>query len=262
MIKYTLLLLFILPGLAVYSQQTFTISGNIYKSRPTEPADSSVIVNIYLDGQPIYKTFADKNGRYNCILSDSLNGKKLTIDTDQDETRMIKEHFDGPCPTDCMRSVSYGGTNQKFVVHLDSTRDYHFDLYPFMITRCGFVFPNMYFKKNELQPITLSIDVSSDSALCTMFHFLKCNSKWVIEISAHCSPDEKDKQNLSIKRGQFVKDELVKLGINPKRMVVKGYADTHPPELKDENGTVTNEVPKYEIRRRAVFALLRRDFKE
>lgn len=263
MIKHLLFIfsfLFISKG---YSQGTFTISGTVRNSQTKEPVDSSIFIKVLIEPYQICKTTVDKEGKYKFTLPDSLVGKKLIISYDQDETKIRKEHTDGPCPGDCIISSIYGPDNypKRLTVNKDSIKDYVFDFNCSPIYGCG-EFSKIFFKKNGLQPVTLPTDVSSSTPICDLFYFLRCNKKWVMEIAGHCSKAEKNKEELSFKRAQFIKDTLVKLGINPARLVTKWYSDKRPVELKDSNGLVLPGKAKDEENQRVILLAIRRDFKE
>lgn len=261
MIKHLLFIfsfLFISKG---YSQGTFTISGTVRNSQTKEPVDSSIFIKVLIEPYQICKTTVDKEGKYKFTLPDSLVGKKLIISYDQDETKIRKEHTDGPCPGDCIISSIYGPDNypKRLTVNMVSIKDYVFDFNCSPIYGCGEL-PIIFFKKNGLQPVTLPIDASSGTAICDVFYFLRCNKIWGMEIAGHCSPAEKDKQNLSLKRAQFIKDTLIKLGITPERLVAKGYGDTRPVEFTKESGTIIEH--KYEEKQCVTYSGIRRDIKQ
>lgn len=64
------------------------------------------------------------------------------------------------------------------------------------------------------------------------------NRLWKMELSAHVSKDEKDAMGLSLRRGEHVKAELMKLGIPDSMLIVKGYGKKFPMELIDKVGNV------------------------
>ncbi len=94
---------------------------------------------------------------------------------------------------------------------------------------------------------------------------LKDNPTIVMELSAHCSRNEKCVEQLSLQRAEKVKEELVKLGINSKRLVCKGYGVE---KLKVQNSVIKKAKTKEEkealhsINRRCVFKIISWDFKE
>jgi len=80
---------------------------------------------------------------------------------------------------------------------------------------------------------------SSKTALDTLVQILKLNPTITIELMAHTDFVGSDQFNfdLSQKRAQSVVDYLIEKGINPKRLVAKGYGETWPK-------TVTRELAK------------------
>ncbi|MBO6508355.1 MAG: OmpA family protein [Roseibium sp.] len=79
----------------------------------------------------------------------------------------------------------------------------------------------------------------SDEARMTIVNqakWLKDNKKWVVKIQGHADDggSEATEKNLSTQRGNAVMAELVKLGVNPKRMWVKGYGIERPVTDCDE----------------------------
>lgn len=151
MIKYTLLLLFMLLDSAVYSQQTFTISGTVRSTaKYHQPLDNSEVVELFIKTNQIAKTYCDNNGKYQFILSDSLNGKDLQIYFYQDETKIKpSDHVDGPCPTDCYTNKKFLTAVKNIKINLDSTYDYKIDHFAGLMSLCPY-FPDVYFEKNKL----------------------------------------------------------------------------------------------------------------
>jgi len=60
--------------------------------------------------------------------------------------------------------------------------------------------------------------------------WLKSNKKWLVKIQGHADDpgSEAAQKTLSTQRANAVMAELVKLGVNPKRMWVKGYGVERP----------------------------------
>lgn len=221
--------------------QTFTISGIIQVSNPKQPVDTSVAVKILSETGRIYQTYCDTEGKYKFILPDSLDGKRLLIEFFQDETRLTPVHSTCSC-TDCYLGnlYFYSLYQEKVKIHLDSIKDYVFN-FAATLKPNHFSFPTIYFRKNELTTINIDPEqtLPIDELICFLFDILQCRHKQIVmEINGSCSPKEKDKDNLSLKRAQLIKDKLVACGINPVRLVVKGNADKRFWEIKDANGTV------------------------
>lgn len=112
---------------------------------------------------------------------------------------------------------------------------------------------------------------------------LRDNPKLVIELASHTDSRDSYERNdiLSQKRAQSVVDYLIMRGINPRRLVAKGYGERVPRKLKKDivkdgflfkKGTVldddyVNSLPSkaqkeaaYALNRRTEFRVLRRDF--
>lgn len=251
-------------ALSAKSQGTFTISGTITEHPSQKPVDHSIGVKIFTETGKQYITFCNDDGQYAFTLSDSLNGKKVVVAYFQDETRMLREHFNGPCSVDCDISPGYwcGTDMRKIIINTDSVKTYTVNFTASRLLGCGIDFPTFYFKKNKIQITQIAgKDTTDAEAICALVQILQCKKKFAIEIGGHCSKAESDKQNLSLKRAQFMKDTLVKLGINPGKLVIKGYADTKPAELRDMNEAVIGLKGPEECQR-VVFHLIRMDFKE
>jgi len=94
---------------------------------------------------------------------------------------------------------------------------------------------------------------------------LKDNPTIIMELSAHCSTNEKCVEQLSLQRAEKVKTELVKLGINEKRLMCKGNGIK---KLKVQNSQIKKEKTKegkealHSINRRCIFRILSWDFQE
>jgi len=134
--------------------------------------------------------------------------------------------------------------------------------------------PDLYFSANSLEYDSLAIAVfdkdafsdipkaHSDSIILFMHQIMKDNPTLVITITGHASFDEEDQQKLSEKRSKKVFSELVKLGVNPKRLNMISYGDQRlilqPHEL--------NKCPEVKctsaINRRVSFNVIGSDFKE
>ncbi len=112
---------------------------------------------------------------------------------------------------------------------------------------------------------------------------LRDNPKLVIELASHTDSRDSYERNdiLSQKRAQSVVDYLIMRGINPKRLVAKGYGERVPRTLKKDvvkdgflfkegttlDDTYVNSLPSkaqkeaaYALNRRTEFRVLRRDF--
>jgi hypothetical protein len=96
-------------------------------------------------------------------------------------------------------------------------------------------FPSLRFKRNSLVFDTIKEEFQSfqDSDFCFPQHTIRMLTKTlnenptiIIQVSAHCSAEEKDQMTLSQKRAQKVADELIKHGISKERIITKGFGAT------------------------------------
>lgn len=109
-------------------------------------------------------------------------------------------------------------------IGLEDSKDFRFDLYltptdaPIKVENINYAF-NSY----ELMP-------ESKIALDTLVQILQLNPTITIELMSHTDYIGSDQYNfdLSQKRAQSVVDYLIEKGINPQRLVAKGYGETWP----------------------------------
>jgi outer membrane protein OmpA-like peptidoglycan-associated protein len=227
-IHFTLSTFLLLNIASVHGQQNLTIKGRIINNRTEVAVDTSVFVTITLDKTILYKTNCNNNGDYFIRISDSLNHKKIIVRALQDQSnldRYLTTKPTDPCSFKCLDNKTFLNSEKRIItLNSDSAKEYvqNFALLP--IIR-DFISPTIYFKKNDIIMIQSDYYLTADSALCFFSHLLDCRRTMVIEVSGNCSPDEKNKSDLSLKRAQLVKKNLVTLGVNPQRIVVKGYAD-------------------------------------
>lgn len=92
----------------------------------------------------------------------------------------------------------------------------------------------------NLRPVSIEI-------LNKLIEFLELNHNLKIEIRSHTDERGSDKYNLSLseRRAQSVVDYLISQGIPAERLVAKGYGETMPAEIKDENGQLVTLTPEY-----------------
>jgi outer membrane protein OmpA-like peptidoglycan-associated protein len=81
----------------------------------------------------------------------------------------------------------------------------------------------------------------SELILDNLIEFLELNDNLVIEIRSHTDQRGSDSYNLKLsqRRAQSVVDYLIAHNIPMERLVPKGYGETKPVEIADENGEVT-----------------------
>jgi outer membrane protein OmpA-like peptidoglycan-associated protein len=250
-----------------YTQGTFTIHGMCMDIHTKLPLDNTVCINIQAKKgsiyKVVYKTYCNEKGRYQFILPDSLNGQTLLVNASQDSKRVKKRNTPGPCPTECILSALYQFTGfKKIIVQTDSSRNYVINFGGLTLTY-GTHLPTFYFRKDELEIAQGDFGSSPvDSTLCELKKILACQNDLVVEIAGHCSSMETEKKKLSFKRAEFLKKKLVALGINPKRLITKGYSDI-PDKPYSGSDTIPDPVNKTGYEGQTVtFQIIGKDFKE
>lgn len=171
-------------------------------------------------------------------------------------------------------TAQYGflAVEQSELYTFDKPTRRNFEITP--ILNCDPFYGNIIFKKNQtifdtIYPVSQNeIDSSAFLTDIILFkHALKLNrnKKIIIEISGHCSSDEKNVEQLSLLRSQKIKGELVKYGVNEKRILCKGYGTK---KLKIQDSMIKKGKTKEEkealhaINRRCAFKILSWDFEE
>lgn len=127
-------------------------------------------------------------------------------------------------------------------------------------TPCNLGYIKIYFEKNsdtKYDIDTLGIDVEMYAML------MIDNPTLVIEINSNSSFDENNPDMLSKKRAEFLKEILIKKGINKDRIIIKAMGITKPVSTKEQIGKLKSLKEKEEANkqnRRTVFLIIRKDF--
>lgn len=146
------------------------------------------------------------------------------------------------CSFICWENLYIGSDRKKITLNADSTKEFktNFVMIPVEVE---IHFQTIYFKKNEISMVRSDEFLSPDTAFCHIKGILKCRKAMVIEVSGNCSPDEEDKDTLSLKRARIVKEKLISIGINSQRIYAKGYSDKNYYDYKrsrEENAKFNN----------------------
>jgi peptidoglycan-associated lipoprotein len=180
----------------------FRVSGEIYDKETSQRIDGARIRIIGTDGTNL-KMRAD-DGKFQLKLNP--------------ETEYVFAAFKDGFLNDKGRESTIG---------LDESKDFRVDLYltptdaPIKVENINYKFGSF-----ELQP-------QSISALDSLVEILNVNPTITIELMSHTDFVGSDQFNfdLSQKRAQVVVDYLIKKGINPDRLVAKGYGETWPKKI-------------------------------
>jgi outer membrane protein OmpA-like peptidoglycan-associated protein len=231
----------------MFAQNDFILTGTISNAKTKIPVDQSVYVIIKYNYKELYRTYCNISGKYSINVSDTLNGKEIVLSTSQDEKKINVKVTEESCGYKCLDNLEYMNSSERKRITLkaDSTKKYVVNFILTPLLRCGSP-PTIYFNRNELTMAQSDWYKTADSALCDMAGFMKCRPTMTIELSGNCSPDERNKDTLSLKRAQIVKEQLVSMGINPQRIFVMGHSDKNYHDYKKGHEKNERLITKYE----------------
>ncbi len=235
----------------------FTLAGNVTDDRTLQPVPGALVKITGTNGKSMQYT-TDEKGNY------SFNKNQIAPNTTFEIMITKKDYFNEK--------------GKETTVGLEKSRDLvrNFVLRP--IPKKPVVLPDILYDlaKWDLKP-------QFQDSLQGLIETLDANENIVIELASHTDSRDNDERNdiLSQKRAQSVVDYLVSRGIDPDRLVAKGYGERVPRTLlKDytregytfKAGTVLtdsviNLLPNTPVKeaahamnRRTEFSILRNDF--
>lgn len=235
---------FILP------QLTFALQGVVTNSKKKTPIEGATVSIVGTDGSSL-ETTTDGSGYYKFDLSPATSYV------------ITASHNDYLSKTG--KTTTVGLEEDKTLVH-------DFELEP---TVGPIALPNIYYDLGDwkLRP-------ESKVALDGLVQTLNENPTIVIELASHTDSRASDSYNLTLsqKRAQSVVDYLIENGIDPERLVPKGYGESSPRKIDQDfsffkKGDVIDDKfisqfdakdPRFEeahqLNRRTEFSVLRKDF--
>ena len=134
--------------------------------------------------------------------------------------------------------------------------------------------PSILFKKNEAIPLDSIQEydyegkisyLKMSTEISSIVKMLADNPNIILELSAHCSSDEKNPTELSKQRAEKVQQMLIIKGIDKERLVPKGWGVS---KLKITDIQIAKAKTKeekealHQINRRVVFKILSWDYKK
>ena len=213
--------------------QTINISGSIVNASTKSDADTSVYV-VAKFGVKMKTAYCNTNGQYSLEMPDTLNGYTVILKAMQDEKKIKQISTGEPCSTNCPATTIYiNGYPRKIALDTNKAKNYTIDFQMTPLLACGYRFQTIYFMKNTTTMAQSDLSLFPDSAVCEVKNRMKCKKEIVVEISGRCRPEEIDKDTLSLKRAQTIGNKLIAMGINPKRIIIKGYSDKYFQEEED-----------------------------
>jgi peptidoglycan-associated lipoprotein len=236
----------------------FTLSGQVKDLATQQPLKGAEVLLTGDDGSSAL-TLTDKQGNY------SFGNDKVLEDHEYALTYRIGNYF---------------SKKESIDTHpFDDDHDLTLDMLLEQIPEKPIVLPDILYEldKWDLQP-------QYQDSLTQLVGLLKDNPNIVIELRSNTDTRGSDEYNevLSQKRAQTVVDFIISQGIDPRRLVAKGYGEKVPRTLdKDyvrenyvfKKGTVLNDkfinsLPSepvkeaaYQLNRRTEFSVLSKDFK-
>lgn len=235
----------------------FTLEGTITDDRTLQPVQGAEVRIIGTNGKTAKYT-TDDRGHY------SFNKNQILANTTYDITVTKKDYFNEKA--------------RETTVGLEKSKDFVRDIVIRPIPKKPVVLPDILYDlaKWDLKP-------QFQDSLQGLIETLDANENIVIELASHTDSRDTEERNdvLSQKRAQSVVDYLITRGIDPDRLVAKGYGERVPRTLTRDitkegytfkAGTVLtdsliNTLPNTNVKeaahalnRRTEFSILRNDF--
>lgn len=255
----SVLLLSLLLSLDCWSQpdNSIRITGTITSCNTEKPIYRGIVVYLKMKNGIEVGSPVDSTGRYT-IFSDVRTIKQgclLSAIQKFPEMRQVHKDF-SPIEFHPYISSQYVKITPLFK---DTIRQ-DFCLQKMLF--CGYSIPSILFKRNSIEFFTDSNTNSLESL--KRFRCWILEKQYKMEISAHAGKSERRAKHLSLQRGEYIKTELVKLGVPDSMLIVKAYGKKYPFEAIDEVGKIKEMKTKAEKEyvkihsRRVAFASLRR----
>jgi peptidoglycan-associated lipoprotein len=236
----------------------FSMSGVIKDDRSLQFLEGAEIKMVGSDGSSI-STRSNSIGRYE--FSKEQVRPRTTY-----ELFISKENY-------------FSTTGSETTVGLEKSKDFVLDFNLKPIPKAPIVLPEILYDlaKWDLKP-------QYQDSLQGLIQTLDENPRMVVELASHTDARDTDERNdiLSQKRAQSVVDYLILRGIDPDRLVAKGYGERVPRKIGRDyymngvavldsgnvltesfiNGLSTNNIKEYahQLNRRTEFSVLRNDF--
>ncbi len=229
------------------------MTGKVYVCRGTLPevsitvmdAKTDEVVGIYTPNSKSGKFLfvLNKGGRYNVVFEADgkiINEEQLYVPENaayQQLYKAVQIPVNPPCNDEELALME----DQEYVsgVNIDN------------IDENGIVYDAHINVDNILFPSNQARLIESSPSLNRLAEYLKKNPGAVIEIGAYADASGRAAYNylLSIKRGQTIKDYLLKKGVKEKQAIVIGYGEENPIALnKNKDGSWNKEGQKYNRR--------------
>jgi len=217
------LLCSIIPALA-QSDSIFHIEGHVIDNRDQLPVENTLVF-LETDLCDTCIAISDSNGYFQFnYIQPNFSWGKLRVNSSQ-QTHKKGEGCSCYLADHEIKTFSKPDGNTILAGNFTLERTYHCCDPPPII---------FHFRKNESTPTPRyregmttgdSLHVLPMQIIHRIFVMLIENPTIIIELNGHCDPAEANKEQLSHVRVEYVKAELVKLGVEPDRIMIAAHAD-------------------------------------
>lgn len=215
---------------SLVGQNTVDIHGNV-KDQYGSTLDNITVI-YYNNGGIGFNTKTDTLGNYSLTIPKSsfLNTANMIFEQDIDafKKRHIKD-------TTCLKFNLFYTKVWRKLYKLDTIKNIaalsSLTIDQTLTNICEMIrFPPVIFDKNSVLPKNNDNNSGDFNYQIDSINFIKCflnnNPETTILIWGHSGYDEENKSGLSLQRANYVKQKLVELGINPKRIIIEGKGDS------------------------------------
>lgn len=255
-----LILVLSLQSLAFSQKDSIIIKGEVV-TEDNKPIDKAY-VHLISSKDHKYEYVTDTTGKYRFYFySDEVFTATISIASGKHTTaHKYRDNLGFQASKDTVVFILTPGKNysKKFVLN--------------SILNCGFLAPGITFNRNSTTSCNDSLNqidsmrhVKFNQIIDLLFLTLKNEKELVIEISGHASNDEKNPDELSLSRAEEIKRLLVIKGINPQRIIAKGYGNKKllvTEKMINKAKTKNKKAALHAKNRRAVYRITGWDFKE
>ncbi len=258
---YFLILFIILLNIFVSAQtDTVYISGKVTSeiSYNNEEAVKNSLAHLELSNNERYEYKTNDTGYYFFKVKVFEASGKLSIASDKNTT-FIKSKSNGFLASKDCATISFF-EEKKYVK----------DFILIKVFICDPAFPKFLFYSNNVNPyydlITDSSDYSKSNpqnCINKIYDVLIENPTIVIELQGHCDSREKNTQNLSLQRAEYLKTQLVIKGIDKERILTKSWRNSRllVKDIYINKAKTKDEKEKLHLQnRRVVFKVVSWDY--
>jgi hypothetical protein len=242
-------------------QPLFLIKGKVFCDKHPGETVPKAIITINTSEGLNFSIKTDSTGSYAYGLK-SPTGSNVQVSCGTDKYSHCNIHKDRVFLT----------YEKKYHLNLTDTTTFVCDFTLTPVSACR-SYPDIIFKKNSIECDTVYesggneelIKLTENDVADELVAVLKAYPKIILQVSAHCSRNEKNTDALSTRRAEKIVALLVSKGIDKRRLIPKGYGIKHlkiPDEMIKKMKTQEEKDALHAKNRRVVFKVLSWDFLE